>query len=98
VFLFHVPVLAAVGGLAEGEPTWPEAWLVVAMKLGAFAVTVALATVSWVFFESRIVAWGRSFRYEGLRVAATQSGQGSDVETASYKASPAPSAGPTKGF
>jgi peptidoglycan/LPS O-acetylase OafA/YrhL len=81
VFLFHVPVLAAVGGLAFGEPAWPEEWLVVAMKLGAFAVTVALATVSWVFFERRIVAWGRSFRYEGPRVAAAQNDQRSGVES-----------------
>ena len=99
VFLFHVPVLAAVSGLAEGDTARPEAWLDVAMKLSAFAATVALATVSWIFFESRIVAWGRSFRYEGPHVAMTQSDQGSGVATEGHKASPAPpSAGSAKVF
>ena len=98
VFLFHVPVLAAVSGLAEGDIARPEAWLDVAMKMSAFAATVALATVSWIFFESRIVAWGRSFRYEGPRVAMTQSDQGSGVATEVHKASPAPSAGSTRVF
>ena len=98
VFLFHVPVLAAVSGLAEGATARPAAWLDVAMKLSAFAATVALATVSWIFFESRIVAWGRSFRYEGPHVAMTQSDQGSGVATEGHKASPAPSAGSAKVF
>jgi peptidoglycan/LPS O-acetylase OafA/YrhL len=96
VFLFHVPVIAAVGGFAEGDTARPEAWLDVAMKLSAFAATVALATVSWIFFERRIVAWGRSFRYEGPRVAMTQSDRGSGVATEGHKVSPAPSAGSTK--
>lgn len=66
MFLLHQPARAFLHGLILGQrprnnmETWPE----LTVNLGALLFTIALAYVSWIFFEKRIVAWGRSFKYE----------------------------------
>lgn len=63
----------AVNGLAHGMilgrlpafGTLPE----IAVTLGAFALTVAIATLSWWKLEKPFVSWGHSMRYAASPVA-----------------------------
>ena len=64
VYLLHMPIGMSFRWLILGQLQVPETWwstLVVAF--GALVVTLAVTSISWMFFERRIVNWGRSFRY-----------------------------------
>jgi peptidoglycan/LPS O-acetylase OafA/YrhL len=65
-FLFHVPLYILLFWLVFGKapaqvPLTASYYVVV---LGSLLLTLALAWISWTFFEKRIVNWGRSFRYK----------------------------------
>jgi peptidoglycan/LPS O-acetylase OafA/YrhL len=64
VYLLHMPIGMSFRWLILGQLQVPETWwstLVVAF--GALVITLAVTSISWIFFERRIVNWGRSFRY-----------------------------------
>jgi peptidoglycan/LPS O-acetylase OafA/YrhL len=62
VYLLHHPVLRLVYGFA-GAPISVASPQGVALMALAVGLTLALAALSWRFFEGPIVRWGRSFRY-----------------------------------
>jgi peptidoglycan/LPS O-acetylase OafA/YrhL len=63
VYLLHQPVLRLVFGLLlDRRPTLDGPDTVVAMAV-ALVATVALAALSWVLFERRVLRYGHSFRY-----------------------------------
>jgi peptidoglycan/LPS O-acetylase OafA/YrhL len=66
MFLLHQPVRGILYGLLlEEKPHQMHTWSDLLITLIALLLTIALAYISWIFFEKRIVAWGRrSFRYE----------------------------------
>ncbi len=61
VYLLHLPVHAVVN-LSFNNP----AGVSITFNIIALLLTILLATISWIFFEKRIVNWGRSFRYKGV--------------------------------
>jgi peptidoglycan/LPS O-acetylase OafA/YrhL len=64
VYLLHMPIGFSLRWLILGLMQVPETWwsdLVVAF--GALLITLTLTSISWIFFEKRIVRWGRSFKY-----------------------------------
>jgi peptidoglycan/LPS O-acetylase OafA/YrhL len=64
VYLLHMPIGFSFRWLILGQLQVPETWwsdLIVAF--GALLITLTLTSISWIFFEKRIVRWGRSFRY-----------------------------------
>jgi peptidoglycan/LPS O-acetylase OafA/YrhL len=62
VYLLHHPVLRLVYGFA-GAPIAVASLRGVALMVLAVVLTLALAALSWRYFEGPIVRWGRSFRY-----------------------------------
>jgi peptidoglycan/LPS O-acetylase OafA/YrhL len=62
VFLLHTPILTIFPRLTS-VGLLPQAGSHYIIPLGAFLLTLMLASISWMFFERRIVNWGRSFRY-----------------------------------
>ena len=62
VFLLHMPILIMFQRLTSAG-LLPQAGSHYIIPLGAFLLTLMLASISWMFFERRIVAWGRSFKY-----------------------------------
>src|ERR671932_254247 len=62
VFLLHIPILIIFQRLTS-VGLLPQADSHYIIPLGALLVTLMLACISWMFFERRIVAWGRSFKY-----------------------------------
>src|SRR5919199_252739 len=62
VFLLHMPILIFFQRLTT-VGLLPQAGSHYIIPLGAFLLTLTLASISWIFFERRIVAWGRSFKY-----------------------------------
>src|ERR671932_1041993 len=62
VFLLHMPILIVFQRLTS-DGLLPQAGSPYIIPLGALLVTLMLACISWMFFERRIVAWGRSFKY-----------------------------------
>src|ERR671932_2191553 len=62
VFLLHMPILIVFQRLTS-VGLLPQASSHYIILLGAFLLTLMLACISWMFFERRIVAWGRSFKY-----------------------------------
>lgn len=64
VYLLHMPIGMSFRWLSLGQLQVPQTWwstLVVAF--GALMITLTLTSISWIFFERRIVRWGRSFKY-----------------------------------
>jgi peptidoglycan/LPS O-acetylase OafA/YrhL len=64
VYLLHMPIGFSFRWLILGQLQLPQTWwsdLVVAF--GALLITLTLTSISWIFFERRIVSWGRSFKY-----------------------------------
>ncbi len=64
VYLLHMPIGMSFRWLSLGQLQVPQTWwttLVVAF--GALLITLTLTSISWIFFERRIVRWGRSFKY-----------------------------------
>ena len=64
VYLLHMPIGFSFRWLILGQLQLPQTWwsdLVVAF--GALLITLTLTSISWIFFERRIVRWGRSFKY-----------------------------------
>jgi peptidoglycan/LPS O-acetylase OafA/YrhL len=72
VYMIQLPVKGLIDWLVNGnkplERLDPGSYIA---SLGALAVTLGLASISWIFFEKRIVNWGRSFRYKPARSAST---------------------------
>jgi peptidoglycan/LPS O-acetylase OafA/YrhL len=64
VYLIHLPVLGLLRWFLSGKVQ--DELLV---NVGALLLTIALASISWIFFEKRIVNWGRSFKYHNTIVA-----------------------------
>jgi peptidoglycan/LPS O-acetylase OafA/YrhL len=62
VYLLHRPVSELFWFLLGGETSESLAARVL-ITIGAWLLPFALAYISWVFFERRIVNWGRSFKY-----------------------------------
>ncbi|HZB83947.1 MAG TPA: acyltransferase [Rubrobacteraceae bacterium] len=62
VFLLHMPILIIFQRLTS-VGLLPQVGSHYIIPLGAFLLTLMLASISWMFFERRIVAWGRSFKY-----------------------------------
>ena len=62
VFLLHMPILIMFQRLTSAG-LLPQAGSHYIIPLGAFLLTLMLASISWIFFERRIVGWGRSFKY-----------------------------------
>src|ERR671932_1664361 len=62
VFLLHMPILTILQRLTS-VGLLPQAGSHYIILLGAFLLTLMLACISWMFFERRIVVWGRSFKY-----------------------------------
>jgi peptidoglycan/LPS O-acetylase OafA/YrhL len=62
VFLLHMPILIFFQRLTS-VGLLPQAGSHYIIPLGALLLTLMLASISWIFFERRIVAWGRSFKY-----------------------------------
>ncbi len=64
VHLLHMPIGMSFRWLILGQLQVLQTWrptLVVAFC--ALLITLTLASISWIFFEKRIVNWGRSFKY-----------------------------------
>ncbi len=64
VYLLHMPIGMSFRWLSLGQLQVPQTWwstLVIAF--GALLITLTLTSISWIFFERRIVRWGRSFKY-----------------------------------
>jgi peptidoglycan/LPS O-acetylase OafA/YrhL len=64
VYLLHMPIGMSFRWLILGQLQVPQTWwstLVIAF--GALLITLTLTSISWIFFERRIVRWGRSFKY-----------------------------------
>jgi peptidoglycan/LPS O-acetylase OafA/YrhL len=57
-----MPILFFFQGLTD-VGLLPQAGSQYIVPLGAFVLTLMLASISWIFFEKRIVNWGRSFKY-----------------------------------
>ena len=64
VYLLHIPVQLALLSGAHHTGLLPVSGSVFYANVGALLLTLALASVSWIFFERRIVNWGRSFNYQ----------------------------------
>jgi peptidoglycan/LPS O-acetylase OafA/YrhL len=65
IYLLHLPVQGLLFWFLPGaEPTGSRVHFLI--TLVALLLTVALASVSWVYFEKRIVDWGHSFKYKAL--------------------------------
>lgn len=65
VYLFHLPVLGSLHGIVLGRPPQLQNGTGILITVVAFALTLALAGISWLLLEKRVVNWGRrSFRYE----------------------------------
>ena len=62
MFLLHMPILFFFQMLTT-VGLLPQAGSHYIIPLGAFVLTLMLASISWIFFERRIVRWGRSFKY-----------------------------------
>src|ERR671933_408964 len=62
VFLLHMPILIMFQRLTSAG-LLPQAGSHYVIPLGAFMLTLMLASISWIFFERRTVGWGRSFKY-----------------------------------
>jgi peptidoglycan/LPS O-acetylase OafA/YrhL len=62
VFLLHMPILIFFQRLTT-VGLLPQAGSHYIIPLGALVLTLMLASISWIFFERRIVGWGRSFKY-----------------------------------
>src|ERR687886_165684 len=62
VFLLHIPILIVFQRLTSAG-LLPQAGSHYIIPLGALLLTLVLASISWMFFERRIVGWGRSFKY-----------------------------------
>lgn len=64
VYLFHLPMLGSMHGLVLKQAPQLQTWSGLIVTLGALLITLTLAYASWVFFEKRVVDWGRrSFKY-----------------------------------
>jgi peptidoglycan/LPS O-acetylase OafA/YrhL len=75
VYLFHQAINGLAHGLVLGRQPRFGSLAEIAVTLGAVAVTLSLALLSWRFFEKPLVTWGRSVRYEtgaGASPAAAQ--------------------------
>jgi peptidoglycan/LPS O-acetylase OafA/YrhL len=64
VYLFHQAINGLAHGLILGRQPRFGSLAEIAVTLGAVAVTLCLAMLSWRFFERPLVTWGRSVRYE----------------------------------
>jgi peptidoglycan/LPS O-acetylase OafA/YrhL len=62
VFLLHMPILIVFQRLTS-VGLLPQVGSHYIVPVGALLLTLMLATISWMFFEKRIVRWGRSFKY-----------------------------------
>jgi peptidoglycan/LPS O-acetylase OafA/YrhL len=65
-YLLHLPVrgllfLVVFGKAPYQVPLTASHYITV---LGSVVITLGLASISWYFFEKRIVNWGRSFKYK----------------------------------
>lgn len=65
-YLLHLPVRGLIFWLILGKAPFqpPGTWSDYIVVLGALLLTLTLASISWIFFEKRIVNWGRSFKYK----------------------------------
>lgn len=64
LYLVHQAVNSLAHGLILGQPPSFGSAPEVAVTLGAAAVTIVVAQLSWRTFEKPLVAWGHSVRYE----------------------------------
>jgi peptidoglycan/LPS O-acetylase OafA/YrhL len=67
LYLIHQPVAGILHGLILG--TLPDIGTVpqIAVTIGAFAVSVGLAYLSWTYFESPLIRLGHHWRYRASR-------------------------------
>ena len=63
VYLFHQPISGIVHGLIRYAPPYIASWFDAMVTLLSLIVTLAVAHVSYNYFEKKIIRFGRSFRY-----------------------------------
>jgi peptidoglycan/LPS O-acetylase OafA/YrhL len=63
VYIFHQAVSGLVHGLVRGSAPKIASWSDLGVTLLALLITLLLARTSYRLFESKILAYGRSFRY-----------------------------------
>ncbi len=64
VYLLHMPIGMSFRWLSLGQLQVPQTWwTTLGIAFGALLITLTLTSISWIFFERRIVRWGRSFKY-----------------------------------
>lgn len=74
-YLFQLPVQGGVSWVMVGgafEHLESSVPLRLTVEVVSLAMTLFLATLSWLWFEKRIVTWGRSFLYEGGRSSSAE--------------------------
>jgi peptidoglycan/LPS O-acetylase OafA/YrhL len=64
MYLFHTAILGLAFALLLGKEPILEGWIDWCVTVGAFGLTVALALVSWRWFESPLVGSGHRFKYD----------------------------------
>jgi peptidoglycan/LPS O-acetylase OafA/YrhL len=63
VYIFHQAVSGLVHGLIRGSAPQIVSWSDLGVMLLALSITLLLARTSYHFFESKIIAYGHTFRY-----------------------------------
>lgn len=63
VYLFHQTINAMVHAILLGQSPQLNTLVDFVVTLGAIALTIGIAILSWSLFERRVVAWGHSARY-----------------------------------
>ncbi len=63
VYIFHQAVSGLVHGLVRGSAPQIASWSDLGVTLIALSITLLLARTSFHFFESKIIAYGHTFRY-----------------------------------
>lgn len=64
-YLFHQTVNALAHGLLLNHAAQLQTAADALVSLGALALTLLAAYLSWTFYEKKIVAWGHSYAYRG---------------------------------
>ena len=65
VYLLHMPIGMSFRWLILRQLQVLQTWRpTLVVTFCALLITLTLASISWIFFEKRIVNWGRSFKYE----------------------------------
>ncbi len=63
IYLFHTIVNGVLHGAFFGREPSVSNWQEFAVTAAAFLLTIGTAKISWIFFESRVVAWGHRAKY-----------------------------------